>query len=59
MLRPEEREDPELEVVGLATQETPDTVVLVFRQAERTMERLCGDDVQDDPTLTPVPDLDG
>jgi hypothetical protein len=40
VLRPEEGEDGELEVVRVAAEERPDTVELPVREAERAMERL-------------------
>jgi hypothetical protein len=40
VLRPEEREDAELEVVRVATEEIPDTVEFPVREAERAVERL-------------------
>ena len=40
VLRPEEREDAQLEVVRRAPEQRLDTVVLAVRQAERAMERL-------------------
>jgi hypothetical protein len=46
VLRPEEREDRELEVVRLALQERLDAPVLRVRQAERAVERCRGDGAQ-------------
>jgi hypothetical protein len=43
VLRPEEREDGELEVVRLAAEQLLDTVELPVGQPEGTMERLFGD----------------
>jgi hypothetical protein len=43
MLRPEQREDGELEVVRLALEQVADTGVLGVGQAERPVERLFGD----------------
>ena len=40
VLRPEQREDGELEVVGLALEQLDDPVQLVVRQAERALERF-------------------
>jgi hypothetical protein len=40
VLRPEQREDGELEVVRVAAQELPDTVELPVREAECPVERL-------------------
>jgi hypothetical protein len=40
VLRPEEREDAQLEVVRLAPEEIPDTVEFRVREAERAVERL-------------------
>ena len=52
MLRPEQREDGELEVVRLALHEHPDAVELRVREAEGAVERLCGDRAQT-PILAP------
>jgi hypothetical protein len=43
VLRPEQREDRELEVVRLALEQLADAVQLVVGQAERAVERLSGD----------------
>jgi hypothetical protein len=43
VLRPEKREDGELEVVGLAFEQIADTVELLVREAECAMERLLDD----------------
>jgi hypothetical protein len=43
VLRPEEREDGELEVVRLALEQLADTVELPVRETERPMERLFRD----------------
>src|SRR5207245_1906651 len=43
VLRPEQREDGELEVVRLAAQQLADSVELPVGQAEGAMERLFGD----------------
>ena len=43
VLRPEQREDGELEVVRLPVEQLADPVQLEVRQAERSMERLGGD----------------
>jgi hypothetical protein len=43
VLRPEEREDRELEVVRLAREQLLDTVELPVGQTEGAMERLFGD----------------
>jgi DNA-binding TFAR19-related protein (PDSD5 family) len=43
MLRPEQREDRQLEVVRVATEQFADTVELSVRQAESAVERLFGD----------------
>jgi hypothetical protein len=43
VLRPEQREDGELEVVRLALQQLMDTVELPVREAELAMERLFRD----------------
>jgi hypothetical protein len=46
MLRPEEREDAELEVVRLATEQDPDSFELLVREAERAVKRLFRDRAQ-------------
>jgi hypothetical protein len=46
VLRPEQREDGELEVVRGAAQKLPDTVELSVGQTERTVERLVGNSSQ-------------
>ena len=46
VLRPEHREERELELVRLTLQELVDTVELPVREAERTMERLFRDGAQ-------------
>jgi hypothetical protein len=46
VLRPEEREDGELEVVGRALEQFPDTVELPVREAECPMEWLLRDRAQ-------------
>jgi hypothetical protein len=38
VLRPEQREDSQLEVVGLATEQLDDAVQLPVREAERAMD---------------------
>jgi hypothetical protein len=43
VLRPEEREDRELEVVRVAREQFADTVELPVREAESAMERLFRD----------------
>ena len=43
VLRPEQREDGELEVVRLALQELPDSVRLPVGETESAVERLIGD----------------
>jgi hypothetical protein len=43
VLRPEEREDGELEVVRVPLEQRPDTVELPVRQAEGAVERLFRD----------------
>jgi hypothetical protein len=40
VLRPEQREDGELEVVRVALEELADTVELLVREAERAMQRF-------------------
>jgi len=46
VLRPEEREDGELEVVRLGACQGADTVELPVRETEQTMEGLFGDRTQ-------------
>jgi len=46
VLRPEEREDGELEMVRLGAGQGADTVELPVRETEQTMERLFGDRAQ-------------
>jgi len=48
VLRPEEGEDRELEVVRIALEQRADAVVLSVRQAERAVERCRGDGTQID-----------
>ncbi len=43
VLRPEKREDDELEVVRVAVEQGPDTLQLPVGQAEGTVERLFRD----------------
>jgi hypothetical protein len=43
VLRPEQREDRELEVVRVAPEQAHDPVELAVGQAERPVERLLGD----------------
>ena len=43
VLRPEEGEDRELEVVRVAAEQLPDTLRLPVRQTEGAVERLGGD----------------
>ena len=43
VLRPEQREDRQLEVVGIAAQKLPDSVRLPVGETESAMERLFGD----------------
>jgi hypothetical protein len=47
VLRPEQRKDGELEVVGLALEQRDDTSELPVREAELTMERLFRDRAQE------------
>jgi hypothetical protein len=47
VLGPEEREDRELEVVGLPAEQRPDALVLLVGQPESTMERLFRDAAQE------------
>ena len=56
VLRPEEGEDRELEVVRLTLQQSADAVVLPVRQAERAVERCLRDRAQGLPTLAPPVD---
>jgi hypothetical protein len=49
VLRPEEGEDHELEVVRLAREERADAVELPVREAEGAVERLFGDAAQRTP----------
>jgi hypothetical protein len=46
VLRPEQREDGELEVVGVALEQGPNALVLPIREAEGAMERLFRDAAQ-------------
>jgi hypothetical protein len=46
VLRPEQREDRELEVVRIAAQEDLDTVKLSVGETERAVEWLLGDRAQ-------------
>jgi hypothetical protein len=46
VLRPEQREDRELEVVRVALQQQPDTVELPVGETERPVERLFLDRAQ-------------
>jgi hypothetical protein len=55
VLGPEQGEDGELEVVGLATEQRVDAVVLLVRQAESAMERLIRNAAQAS-SLTVAPD---
>jgi hypothetical protein len=43
VLRPEQREDGELEIVRRAPEQLPDTVELPVGKTERAVERLVGD----------------
>jgi hypothetical protein len=47
VLRPQEREDGQLEVVGLALQQADDAIELPVRQTELAMERLFRDGAQE------------
>ena len=51
VLRPEEGEDGQFEVVGLAAEQTPDTVEFPVGQAERAVKRLFRDRAQGGPHL--------
>jgi hypothetical protein len=51
VLRPEEREDRELELVRVALQQVADSLELPVRQAESTMERWLFGDRSQNPTL--------
>jgi hypothetical protein len=53
MLGPEEREDRELEVVGLPPEERDDALELAVRETESAMERLLGDAAQSDSVSGP------
>ena len=55
VLRPQQREDRELEVVGLALQQAADTAELAVREAQGTVQRLFGDRAQE-PILARVSD---
>jgi nucleotide-binding universal stress UspA family protein len=46
VLRPEEREDGELEVARLSPEQLDDAIVLGVREAEGAMKRLLGDAAQ-------------
>jgi hypothetical protein len=52
VLRPEQREDRELEMVRLAPEQLPDSIELPVRETERPVERLFRDRAQ-------VPDSSG
>jgi hypothetical protein len=43
VLRPEQREDRQLEVVRVAAEELPDSIRLPVGETESTVERLFGD----------------
>jgi len=47
VLRPEQREDGQLEVVGVALEQLDDARVLGISEAERLVQRLIGDPRQD------------
>jgi len=47
VLRPEQREDGELEVVRVAPEQLPDTLQLPVREAESAVERMFDDRRQD------------
>ncbi len=47
VLRPEKREDRELEIVRVATQQALDTVVLSVGETESAVEGLLGDRAQE------------
>jgi hypothetical protein len=49
MLRPEQREDSELEVVGLSLEQLADTFELPVREAEGAVKRLFCDPRQRTP----------
>ena len=51
VLRPEEREDRELELVRVALEQVADSLELPVRQAESTMERRLFGDRSQSPTL--------
>jgi hypothetical protein len=46
MLRPEQREDRQLEVVRLAAQQLPDAIELCVGETQGAVERLFGDRAQ-------------
>jgi len=47
VLRPEQREDRQLEVVGVVPEQLPDAGVLGIGEAERFVQRLIGNPRQD------------
>ena len=54
VLGPEEREDGELEVVGLPLEQLPDPGVLVVREAELAVDRLFRDGAQEAILAAPL-----
>jgi hypothetical protein len=57
VLRPEKREDGELEMIRVAPEQLPDTVGLPVREAELAMERVFRDEAQDASLPAPPDDL--
>jgi len=51
VLRPEQREDRQLEVVGVAAEQLADARVLGVGEAERLVQRLIGDPRQNDESI--------
>jgi hypothetical protein len=58
VLRPQDGEDRELEIIGITTEKTANTVVFVVREAERAVERLFRDRRQSD-TIASLADAGG
>src|SRR3954452_20419556 len=54
VLRPEQREDRQLEVVGVALEQLADSRVLEIGEAERLVQRLIGDPRQDAESNPPT-----
>jgi len=55
VLRPEQREDRELEVVRLPPEQAPDPLELPVRQSERAVQRLFRD-LRQRVSVSPAPD---